>query len=229
MLELQTFGPAFGAASASPACMKVMGLLNMAKLDWQPNFEANVEEAPMQKFPVLKDGKTIIPDSSFIQNHLEQNHEADFGSWLTSEQKITAHALTRMAEEHIYFVTLNDRWNNDANWKHVFSLFFAHAPDGMAEEVRSLVIGTLMGNGIGRFPQEMLLQRVGDDIASIANCLGKKPYLFGDKACYADIAVAAQLTAMAVSPEPSPYADLVNNNTAISRWLESIKQAYFSD
>lgn len=103
MLELQTFGPAFGVASASGPCMKAMGLLNMANLDWKPDFNANLEEAPMQKFPVLKDGETIVPDSSFIQKHLEQNYGADFGSWLAPEQRVTAHALTRMAEEHNLF------------------------------------------------------------------------------------------------------------------------------
>ncbi len=227
MLELQTFRPAFGAASASPACIKVMGLLNMANIEWRPDFDADLNKAPMEKFPVLKDGETIVPDSSFIQKYLEQKHGADFGSWLTPEQRVTAHALTRMAEEHIYFATVNDRWNNDANWKHIAALFFSGAPDGVADEMRGMVIGTLMGNGVARFPQEMLLERIGDDISLITDCLGDKPYLFGSKACFADIAVAAQLTAMAVSPEDSPFADLINENAVISAWINRVSEAYF--
>ena len=229
MLELQTFGPAFGVASASAPCMKAMGLLNMANLDWRPDFEASLEDAPMQKFPVLKDGETIIPDSSFIQKHLEDKYNADFGNWLTPEQRATAHALTRMAEEHIYFVILNDRWNNDANWKHVSSLFFSQAPKEVADEVRNMVIGTLMGNGIARFPQKMLLERIEDDITAVADCLGQKPFLFGDKACFADLSIAAQLSAMAASPEASPFADLVNGNPIISSWIDRVSKEYFPD
>lgn len=95
--------------------------------------------------------------------------------------------------------------------------------------MRGMVIGSLMGNGIARFPQKMLLERIGDDIAAIASCIGDKAYLFGDKACFADISVAAQLSAMAVSPEPSPFADLVNGNPVISAWIGRVSKAYFPD
>ncbi len=229
MLELQTFGPAFGLASASSPCLKAMGLLNMANLDWKPDFAADLEKSPMHKFPVLKDGDQIIPDSSFIQQHLEKNYGADFGSWLTPEQRATAHAFNRMAEEHIYFATVNDRWNNDANWEHIKALFFSGAPAEISDTVRSQVVAGLMTNGIARFPTEMLVERIGKDVNAIADYLGDKSFLFGDRACFADIAVAAQLAAMAVSPEKSPFADLINSHPTIPAWIERVSKNYFPD
>lgn len=227
MLELHTFAPAFGQPSPSPFCIKAIVLLQMAGLEWKPKFDANLMEAPMQKFPVLIDGKDVIADSTNIQHHLETEHGADFGSWLSSEQLVTAHALTRMSEEHLYYVTLNDRWNNDANWKHVRPLFFSDVPEEMTNAIRKQVIDGVMWHGIGRFPQEILLERAEADIDTITKCLGEKAFLFGERASFADAAIAPQLASMAASPEPSPFADLVNSRQSLVHWIGRISDSYY--
>ncbi len=77
MLTLQIFGPAFGLPDPSPFAMKGEMLLKLAGVDYRTE-AGDVRKAPKGKFPVLIDGDTTVPDSTFIRFHLEDRHGIDF-------------------------------------------------------------------------------------------------------------------------------------------------------
>jgi len=70
MMQLQTFGPAFGQPDASPFCVKAMCLLHMGSVNWQPVPGTDARKAPYQKLPVLVDGNEVIADSDNIRQYL---------------------------------------------------------------------------------------------------------------------------------------------------------------
>ena len=48
----------------------------------------------------------MIPDSSFILEHLEKAYRADLDAGLSAEKKATAHAFAKLLEERFYFTAL---------------------------------------------------------------------------------------------------------------------------
>lgn len=88
----------------------------MSGIGWQVNPWSDSRKAPMQKLPVLIDDEISIADSDAIRDHFERFYAADFDQSLDNTQEATARALIRMAEEHLYFCLMYDRWKVDANW-----------------------------------------------------------------------------------------------------------------
>lgn len=94
MLKLQMFGPAFGLPDPSPFAMKGEMLLKLAGLDYSTEV-GDVRKAPKGKMPVLIDGDTAIPDSTFIRFHLEDNHGIDFDKGLSARERGIAWSVKR--------------------------------------------------------------------------------------------------------------------------------------
>ena len=231
MLSLISYNPAFGQPSGSPFCTKALCLLEMSGVDWKIDFDNDPRKTPMGKLPVLRDGSKIVPDSAYIQNHLEENYGADFGSWLSDEQRATGHALVRMAEEHLYFHIVNDRWGRPEVWKLTRPVYFSGLPIFLRKIVpaslRKQAITALSWMGIGRFSEEMLETRVKQDLAAISTVLGDKKYLFGDRACFADIAIVPQLAAMAAAPCKTAASKAVQSNNNLSRYIARFQENHY--
>ena len=58
---------------------------------------------PKGKIPWIEYNGEIISDSSFIIRHFNKEMGTEFNKGLTPEQKAVAHALQKMAEEHMYW------------------------------------------------------------------------------------------------------------------------------
>jgi len=204
MLILNSFPAAFGQPSASPFSIKAMGLLNMAELEWQPDFSADPGKAPKQKLPVLIDGDKEIPDSEAIRSYIEQKTGIDFDHGLSPEQRAISRAVMRMVEEHLYFALVCDRWLIDANWVHVKEAFFGEIPapvrDSVTEEIRDHVRAQLMGQGMARHSASEQFTRADADISAIKTLLGDKPFLFGEIPTAADTITGPMLGALVTSP-----------------------------
>ena len=112
-LQLKTFGPAFGEIDASPYWPKAICLLSMAGVEWSLLPGSDSGKAPVGKLPVLLAGNTMIHDSDKIRYHLEEHYAADFDAGLPEVQKTQSRAFIRMAEEHLYFCLIYDRWIDD--------------------------------------------------------------------------------------------------------------------
>lgn len=223
MLSLIIYNPAFGQPSGSPFCTKALCLLQMSGVEWKPEYSNDPRSAPMAKFPVLRDGETLIADSGIIQKHLEENHGADFGSWLSKEQHAIGHALVRMAEEHLYFNIVNDRWGRDEIWKHTMPVYFKEMPAFLRlfvpASLRKQAKAGLKFLGTSRFPEAALEERVNDDLKAISTTLADKKFLFGEKACFADAAIVPQLAAMAATPGSTKNGTAIKSNKNLYEYI----------
>ncbi len=166
MLNLLTFPTHFGEPGGSPFAIKAICLLNMSGQEWK-NSQADVRKMPKAKFPVLKVGERMISDSENIRAYLEQQG-ADFDKGLTDSERATSRAIIRMAEEHLYFHLVADRWLRDDTWPITRDTFFGMIPKAMrgfiTGKIRKTLRAGLHTQGIGRFTESERAERVAKDL-----------------------------------------------------------------
>lgn len=222
MITLYTFASGFGQFSYSPFCTKAGWLLNLAGVEWAREDMKDPRKMPMGKLPAigLSDG-TIVPDSDNIRNHLEGLGH-DFNAGLSTRDKATSRAFIRMAEEHIYFHQVMDRWGNDANWEIIRKEYFGFLPflirGAVTSKLRRNLMRTMHGMGLGRLTVQQRLERVTPDLDAIVGQLGDRPYLFGDTPTAADVSVGAMIGAIIANPAPTPLSRRVSGDAVLSAY-----------
>lgn len=230
MLTLNSIGPAFGEVTASAYCLKAMCLLEMSGLNWKPDFTANVQDAPLGKFPVLVDGDKQIADSSNIAEHLETVYGCDFNKGLSPLQKAQGHAISRMMEEHVILSITYDRWVLDDIWPHLKPAIFAGLPESMrdqvAESVRDGVKTAMTSQGIGRMSPEQVVARVSKDFDALEVLLGEKAFLFGDEPTYADASAVPFLISILSAPVETLLQKNVKSRPGLLAYVERARAAF---
>jgi glutathione S-transferase len=195
MITLYSFGPAFGLPDPSPFVMKADLLLKMANLPYRAARASDPRKAPKGKIPYIDDDGEVIADSTFIRWHLEKKYKIDFDRGLTPEQRATAWAFEKMAEDHLYWALLDARWMNDANFLKGPSLFFRGVPAPMrpfiVAMVRRKVRHALHAHGMGRHSEAEIAALAIRSIDAIADFLGSKPFFMGSEPTGIDATVFA--------------------------------------
>jgi len=230
MLRLIVFAPALNAPSASPFCTKALCLMQMAGAEFR-RVNSDPRKTPKSKLPVLHDGDLVVADSDAIRSHLEKTLPFDFDAGLSDAQRAVSRAFIRLAEEHLYFAVVADRWQNDENWPAVKKIFFAPIPallrPLLAAKLRRDALAQLHGQGMGRHSLAEQLTRADLDLAAIATQIGKQAFLFGDTPTAADASVAAMLVAAAGSPVDTPLKLRVTGDAALMAYLDRARAAIF--
>src|SRR5215217_7711116 len=127
MITLYTFGPAFDLPDPSPFVTKAEVLLKMAGLSYRID-TGGLSKAPKGKLPYIEDDSVKIADSTFIRWHIEKKYGFDFDRGLSAEQRATAWAYEKMAEDHLYWTLVEARWFDDENFKRGPVKFFERVP-----------------------------------------------------------------------------------------------------
>lgn len=201
-ITLYAFGPAFDLPEASPFVMKTETQLKMAGLPYEKDF-TGFPAAPKGKLPYIRDGTTIVPDSTFIRQHLEWTYGVDFDAGLDARERAQAWAVERMLEDNLSWLSLRARWLDPVNFARGPAHFFDSVPEPLRETLKSETLAkisaNLRGHGIGRHSDEDILFLGTRSLQSFAQLLGDKPYLMGDKPCGTD-ATAFGLLAHIMTP-----------------------------
>lgn len=231
MITLQTFGGAFGEPSASPFCTKAMCMLQLSGLPWNANFKADVRKAPRQKLPVILDEGEMIADSASIHAHLAAKGQ-DFNARLSDVDRDLSHALMRMSEEHLYFALVYNRWAIDANWERLKAIFFAPVPALMrgfvSNMVRKSVLKSLKGQGLGRFDEAGILERVEGDLSVIARKC-ENGFLFGDVPTAADCSIGPVVSSLDALPEATLLRERVRSDAVLMAYVERFRAHFYPD
>lgn len=227
MITLLTFAPSFGQPAASPFCVKAMMLLNMAGKAWTPEIYTDPRKMPYGKLPAIRVKAEIIADSDNIRTWLE-GQGAEFDQGLTQAEKAFSRALVRMAEEHLYFHVVFDRWADEAVWPVTRDTYFKDIPRPIrgliTNQIRKPAVASLMRMGIGRFTPQERLARAEPDLKAIADLL-TQPFLFGQKPTAADVSVASQLGGMMATPVATLLGDRVRSDKALVDYVARVSEA----
>ncbi len=223
MITLITFAPAFGEPAASPFCVKAIWLLNLSGQPWQREDTADPRKMPKQKLPAIRVDGQIIPDSENIRQHLE-TEGADFDRGLSDLEKSTSRAFIRMAEEHMYFHIVLDRWGDDTVWPIIRDTYFDTIPGVLrgfvTNRLRKACLQGMDRQGLGRFTPEERLERLEPDLVAITTRLWHGPYLFGERPTAADASVGAMLATMRATPGKTLLKTRIAEDEILCRYID---------
>ncbi|WP_299779838.1 glutathione S-transferase family protein [uncultured Roseobacter sp.] len=227
MITLLTYPPAFGQFSGSPFCIKAAHLLNLSGQRWKRENTLDPRMMPHQKLPVIRAEDQLIADSDMIRAYLE-SQGARFDAGLSDIDRATSRAFIRMAEEHIYFHIVLDRWANEDAWPEVRETYFSSVPRlirGMvANKIRKNLLSAMRVQGLGRFTPEQRLARLEPDLDAIVARLWQNRFLFGDTPTAADASVGPMLSAALSSPGETPMSSRIRENAVLMGYVERVEE-----
>ena len=228
MITLITFAPSFGQTSASPFCVKAIWLLNMSGQKWQREDTMDPRSLPKQKLPAIRVGETLIEDSENIRAYLEQ-HGAEFDAGLSDMEKATSQAFIRMADEHLYFHCVMQRWGDETVWPIIRDTYFSAIPKILrgfvTGKIRKACLQGMYRQGLGRLTAEERMQKIEPDLKAITTRLWHGKFLFGDKPTAADASVAAMLAAMRATPGQTLLKTRVAEDEILCRYIDRATDA----
>ena len=232
MLVLRAIGPGGGLPSQSPFVMKAMGYLHVLGFEWQVDTKADIRKQPNGKLPVLVDRDKVIPDSGAIARYLQEKAGRWLDDGLGGRDKMFSHALVRMAEEHLYFLVVWNRWSVDENFAVIRADLEKIAPFPMSKilpgVIRKGVIKLVKAQGIGRMSDALRLERFQADLDVLERALGGKDWLFdGDGPRTADLSVAPLIAALIKSTaDTAMRRDIMARTTLVAYGERALAEAF---
>jgi len=206
-ITLYGFGPWMGLPDGSHFVMKTEIQLKMAGLAYVKDYTGR-PQAPKGKLPYIRDGHEVIPDSTFIRQHVERKYGVDLDAGLDPRQRAEAWAIERMLEDHLGWAMGWFRWvpaeNFAAGPAHYFDAAPADLRDGLRSDALSRVSTNMHAHGIGRHSMNEIAQLGIRSLDSFAMLLGGRDYLFGDAPTATDATAAGVLAALILPELDSP-------------------------
>ena len=205
MSEIKLYG-----SRISPFVEKVARALHVKKLayeavDLKSPFDLKRWNPVTGKMPVLEIHGEKVWDSSRILRRLDALHPSP--SLVSGDPAVAARQrlLEDWSDESLYWHTMALRWNPghaDATLEQILtSVPSALRP--LVKPVMKLQIGSIpWKQGLGRLPEEILLEEYDRNLADLEASLGGDDFLFSDRVSVADLAVHGQLVAACSGPTP---------------------------
>lgn len=192
----------------SPFCDKVRRILHVKGVAYE------VREVPpsrtftevrrvnrIGKLPTIEDDGRRVADSTDIAYYLEGRFPEPPLLPKNPLERALVHVLEDWADESLYFyeMTMRLQWSPDsARWSR--ELLRADGRLGMAIApylVPHLVAQRTKAQGVGRKPRDLVLRELDRHLGALDALLADGDWLVADALTIADIAVAAQVTAIA--------------------------------
>lgn len=209
MITLHQFPPALGLRNPSPFCLKAELALALSGLPHQLVEMPDPRQAPLGKLPYIDDDGVPVADSERILVHLRDRHGFDLDARLSPRDRGIALAVTRLAEEHLYWLLVASRWFDDAAWPTLREVFFGTLPFFLRPILVPMVRGsmrrTYRGHGLGLHSLEEQQAFARRDLQALADMLGDDGLLFDDRISSGDLAAYCVLDGILRVDLPSSW------------------------
>jgi glutathione S-transferase len=229
MLKLVVLPAAFGVRNISPFCLKTEMLLTDLGLPFEMTELADPRKAPKGKLPFLYDGDTCIADSELIVEYLDEKTGGRVYAGMTPQQKAHGLALTRLAEEHLYWTGVASRWLDDDWWPNVVKGFFHIIPAPFralgAGLARREVRKTYHLQGLGRHSLEDQKGFAERDLQALEDAIPDTGFLGGDVPRIPDFAVASLLAGMMDNQPPTWFTGLAKRHEKLVDYAERVQSS----
>jgi glutathione S-transferase len=230
MITLYTFGPAFGLPDPSPFVVKAELLLKMAGLPYRTK-TTGLRRAPKGKLPYIEDTGELIADSTFIRWHIERKYGHDFDRGLSAEQRAVAWAFEKMADEQLYWVLVDLRWMDDANFDRGMRQVFQTLPAPIRviaiPVIRHKIRNALRAQGMGRHARAEIDQLGTRSIDAIADYLGDKPFFMGTEPTAADATLYPGVAAILCPLFESAVRAAAQRHANLARYADRMTERYY--
>ncbi len=229
MLELVTLPAAFGMRNVSPFCLKIEMLLNSLELEFTLSDISNPAKAPKGKLPFLVADGQRIGDSELIAQYLDGLTGGKVFAGLTDRQIGQGYALTRLVEDHLYWLLIAGRWLDENWWPNVARDFFGSLPPILRQVVagtaRRRIAQTYKLHGLGRHKLEEQQGFARRDLESLAGVVPARGFLFGDQAKLFDFTVAAMMAGIYDNKPATWLTDIAMQYEGLHAYTERVQDA----
>ena len=115
-------------SSHSPACVKLTHWLRIAGVPHTLINPTPTQMGPTGKIPRVEFNGNVLGDSSNIIDVLESALGKDLDEGLSSVQRATALAVQRMLEEHLYFIMVYYRYQDETCFQRTCKIYSEGMP-----------------------------------------------------------------------------------------------------
>jgi glutathione S-transferase len=235
-VQLYAFGPALGLPDLSPFCTKAITYLKMTEIP-ADILIGDPRKSPKGKMPFMDLNGEFISDTRFMVQRLQEHFPEQALPTPQGQKRVLATALQSLLEEHLYFLLLYFRWQNDEGWK-IYKkeiesvLKNAGVPSIVAPilspRLRKGVLKSLFMQGTGRHSETELLDIAEEHFEALSLQLGDNDYLLGEQPHCLDASAWAMLAHVALVPFSSPLKERLKVHSNLIRYCEHIQERFFS-
>jgi glutathione S-transferase len=180
-LKLYTLPPAFGLRNVSPFCLKIEMLMTSLGVEFDTGEEGNPQKAPKGKLPFLVADGRKIADSELIAQYLDEVTGGAVFARYDAAQLASGTAITRLVEDHLYWILVASRWLDDDWWPNVVKGFFSDFPLPvraiLPQVARRGVRKTYHLHGLGRHTLDEQRGFASRDLAALCEATRSSPAL----------------------------------------------------
>lgn len=232
MITLYTFGPFFGLPDPSPFVMKGEMLLKISGLKYETSTKG-FAAAPKGKLPYIRDGETVVADTTLIRMYLEQKHGIDFDRGLSARERGTGWVAEKMLEDHLYWIMIYWRWLTEPNYTRGPKNFFKRAPAIIRPLVERMVLRKIRRNlhshGLGRHSEAETTAMAGRGIEALAQILGDNRYFLGATPSGADATVFAFVAGSLATHFDSPVRDKMQSMENLVAYRDRMMKEFYPE
>ena len=175
------------------------------------------------KFPAIDDDGVCISDSTDILRHLEERYPSPPLIPANPHTAAMVHIIEDWADESLYFYEMTMRLAWEHNLESGLDEFAATLPDVPREVLKQGILDSVgaltAAQGIGRKPRAQVVADVERHFSALDGLLTGGKWLAGAALSAADIAAAAQLTALLHAQEARAALD---RTKYVAAWLTRV-------
>ena len=222
MITLYQYPPAYDVpTSVSPYCTKVELYFRLTARTYETALGSNLK-SPNKAVPYVRwpDGE-LSAESDEIIGRLEGEGEGEsLDAGLAPADATRGREFAELAEGVLYYGCLHARFGEADCWPHQKESVKQLVPWLLAPVavplIRHLQIKKCLAHGVGG---EHGYGKVEDAVAKLADALGDKPYMLGDRVRTADCAVWANLLGCAATSVDSPVRKAVRDRKPLMDYV----------
>lgn len=113
MIILYLYPKMFGLPDNNPFGLKVETFLRLAQIDFEAKHILDTKDAPRGQLPYIDDNGRVITESNHIIHYLSEKYDTQLDNDLTVQQKTNHFLITRMLDNHLYWVMSYSRWQDE--------------------------------------------------------------------------------------------------------------------
>jgi len=231
MLTLYQFPGPWDVCSAGPFAAKLEGFLRWQNIPYKSITVMRMKGSPKGKIPFIEDENGVLGDSSLIMEYLTRKHNLTPDGHLTREEQGQARALRYLCEEGLYWAMVYFRWVDTQGWAIIKQTFFRDVPM-LAQPVffhlvQKHVRKMLRMQGMGRHSRDEIAHIACGDLQALSDCLGNKPYFFGNMPSTTDFVVFSIFANFTSGPFVNPVTLYARNLSNLMAHADRIRMEYF--
>lgn len=226
-LTLVTLGGAFGLQNVSPFCLKAEMLMTQLGLKYDIAVQADPRKAPKGKLPYLISDGDKLPDSELITMHIDALTQGRVYGGLAAKDQAFGTALSRLVDDHLYWILVASRWLDDDWFVHIIDGFFHIAPKPLrgfvARQARKQVEKTYFLHGLGRHSQQEQQEFARRDLQALQDAVGGDGFLFSAEPCIFDFTIASFMAGVYDQQPPTWLTYIAEDYTRLKRYTEDVQ------